>query len=343
MSLPPSEIPLGAMRFNSDSQKLEYWMGSAWMQIKTFTPNLDGGVRGIVMGGRTGPSSNTNRVEFFTVDVASNATDFGDLTQTRRRTQGCASATRSFMFGGSDPGGSSGYNRIDFITFSSTGDATDFGDQTTEVRSPGSLSNATRGIQGGGTQGYPSGSYPNIIEYITMSHSGNTIDFGDLTLAKDYPGTVNSPTRGIFAGGAQYPSFYNVMDFITIASTGNASDFGDLSNAAQGIAGNCNSVTGIFAHTYGPAYNQDIDRITMASGGNAIEFGERIHSSTPTQGASSSTRGVFAGGYIPSSPSYTDAMEYLPFASGGTGVDFGNLTQAVAAHVTTSNGHGGLG
>ena len=35
MSLPPVEIPLGAMRFNSDSQKLEYWNGSAWMQIQT--------------------------------------------------------------------------------------------------------------------------------------------------------------------------------------------------------------------------------------------------------------------------------------------------------------------
>ena len=48
MSFPPSEIPLGAIRFNSDSQKLEYWNGSAWMQIQTFTPNLDGGTRGII-------------------------------------------------------------------------------------------------------------------------------------------------------------------------------------------------------------------------------------------------------------------------------------------------------
>ena len=44
MSLPSVEIPLGAMRFNADSQKLEDWMGSAWMQIKTFSPNLDGGL-----------------------------------------------------------------------------------------------------------------------------------------------------------------------------------------------------------------------------------------------------------------------------------------------------------
>ena len=35
-------------------------------------------------------------------------------------------------------------------------------------------------------------------------------------------------------------------------------------------------------------------------------------------------------------------MEYIPFATGGTGVDFGDLTQGLAANVTTSNGHGGL-
>ena len=35
-----SEIPAGAMRFNSDSQKLEYWNGSAWFQVHTATPNL---------------------------------------------------------------------------------------------------------------------------------------------------------------------------------------------------------------------------------------------------------------------------------------------------------------
>ena len=51
MSLPPVEIPLGAMRFNSDSQKLEYWNGSAWFQIQTFSPTLNGGARGLVFQG----------------------------------------------------------------------------------------------------------------------------------------------------------------------------------------------------------------------------------------------------------------------------------------------------
>ena len=35
-----SEIPSGAMRFNSDSQKLEYWNESVWFQVHTATPDL---------------------------------------------------------------------------------------------------------------------------------------------------------------------------------------------------------------------------------------------------------------------------------------------------------------
>jgi len=65
MSLPPSEIPLGAMRFNSNSQKLEYWVGSAWMQIKTFSPNLDGGVRGFAAGGAA--PGYTATIDFYTI------------------------------------------------------------------------------------------------------------------------------------------------------------------------------------------------------------------------------------------------------------------------------------
>ena len=71
-------VPLGAMRFNSDSQKLEYWMGSAWMQIQTFSPNLDGGVRGFFLGG--GDPAPTNRIDFITISTQGNSTDFGDNT-----------------------------------------------------------------------------------------------------------------------------------------------------------------------------------------------------------------------------------------------------------------------
>ena len=64
MSLPSVEIPLGAMRFNSDSSKLEYWNGSAWFQIHTFSPNLDGGARGVFHSGRTASASDKNNIDY---------------------------------------------------------------------------------------------------------------------------------------------------------------------------------------------------------------------------------------------------------------------------------------
>ena len=88
MSLPPREIPLGAIRFNSDSQKLEYWMGSAWMLIKTFSPNLDGGARGLFFG-RATPSL-VNTIDFVEIATTGNAQDIGDQTTKRDRSSGCS-------------------------------------------------------------------------------------------------------------------------------------------------------------------------------------------------------------------------------------------------------------
>ena len=77
MSLPPSEIPLGAIRFNSDSQKLEYWNGSAWFQIKTFSPVLSGGVRGVFMTGY-GPAD-TNTIDYINIATGGTATACAEL------------------------------------------------------------------------------------------------------------------------------------------------------------------------------------------------------------------------------------------------------------------------
>ena len=88
MSLPPVEVPSGAMRFNSDSQKLEYYDGAQWLQVSTFSPNLNGGARGVFAGGSNEPSPNTtyNTLDYVTISTTGNAIDFGDLTVARRLT-----------------------------------------------------------------------------------------------------------------------------------------------------------------------------------------------------------------------------------------------------------------
>ena len=64
-----------------------------------------------------------------------------------------------------------------------------------------------------------------------------------------------------------------------------------------------------------------VDLITIPTLGNAVKFGE-LHTARTAHGAcSSSTRGIFLGG----NPD-NDATEYYTLASGGNGIDFGNLT-----------------
>ena len=127
MSLPPHEIPLGAIRFNSQSQRLEYWNGSIWMQINTFSPVLgesgaqggSSGTRGLILGGY-GPGT-TDRVEAINIASTGNAVDFCNLNSARRDMGSASSRTRAFGLGGADND-----NMIQFVLFASKADGVDF-------------------------------------------------------------------------------------------------------------------------------------------------------------------------------------------------------------------------
>ena len=128
MSLPSVEIPLGAMRFNSDSSKLEYWNGSAWFQIHTFSPNLDGGARGVFHSGRTASASDKNNIDYITISTQGNAIDFGDSTQsTESCNTSCVSSRTRGLYAGGYKHPTGHHDQIGFITISSTGNSTDFG------------------------------------------------------------------------------------------------------------------------------------------------------------------------------------------------------------------------
>ena len=123
MSINPVEIPTGAVRYNTDSNKMEVYIGSTWMEVAVSSPNLDGGARGFAAGGAGGPSGPgyTATVDFYTISTAGNAQDFGDLSRAKGNgVAGFASRTRGVAAGGFSP--TAHYNTIDFITMSSTGD-----------------------------------------------------------------------------------------------------------------------------------------------------------------------------------------------------------------------------
>ena len=60
---PPIEVPQGAIRLNTDSQKLEFFAQDRWYEFATDSPTLDGGARGF--NGWWNSSRNTNVNRFY--------------------------------------------------------------------------------------------------------------------------------------------------------------------------------------------------------------------------------------------------------------------------------------
>jgi hypothetical protein len=208
------------------------------------------------------------------------------------------------------------------------------------------------------------------IEKIEIETTGNSTDYGDLSVSRNNLGSCSSVTRAIFCGG----SSSNVIDYVEFASAGNASDFGDLGNTAAGCVATSNSTRGIITRlddifyitiattgnssTFGThdgdrAYcgscasdtravfaggisrEQTMDYVTIASTGNAADFGNcsGLYERLANGSVASETRGIFAGGYSSNSGGVTDTISYITIASTGNTTDFGNLA-------TTKSGQG---
>jgi len=337
MSLPPVEIPLGAMRFNSDSQKLEYFNGDVWMQVHTFSPDLNGGARGLIGGGSSIPaSSGALNIDYITIPTAGNATAFGDLTYGAAYRGGLASNTRGIFINGQND------QTTDYITIASTGDATNFGEITNDNMGGATFSNQIKGFRAGGSD---AGSHTDQIIGMTIATTSSFFDFGDMTAtgAGTYMRGASSPTRGVIFGGAT-PSTPTVIDniqYLNMGSDGNSQDFGDLNTARKYATCLSNSTRALTAcGSDGPASIKSIEYVTIATTGNSINFGDAVlTSSTGMNGSCSSpTRGILAGAY-PSSAH----IEYVAIQTQGDGVDFGDLNYHGYYNGGFSNAHGGLG
>ena len=334
MSLPPSgEIPQGAIRFNTDSQRLEFYAQGEWWIMSTDTPNLaqsgdsTPGARGII-GARATPGL-IDEIDYFTIASRGNATVFGEMSTARYLYGTLASSTRGVFTGGNGQ-----LSRIESITFASTGDAVvDAGTLSTGRYLTIGCSNSIRGLTGGGTP------YINNIDSTIIASLGNAEDFGDLVEAIRQPGAYASPVRGIFAGGyGPSSAIKNTLQFVTISTTGNTQDFGDLVTTSTNPKGTGSATRAVWGNTSTPSATTRIDFITMASTGNAQVFGDLITSLSTGGSFSSVTRGVYAGGL----PGNSATCESVEIATTGDAVDFGDLSTGGHGGIGMSNGHGGL-
>lgn len=282
------------------------------------------GPRGLFAGGYSTAASNV--IDYIYIVSTGNATDFGDLTVARDSLSACASATRAVFFPGT------GNNtRIDYVEIATTGNATTFGSSSMGSYVSAAVNNSTRGVFAIGQRDTAPTGRSNVLEYITIATTGNSIDFGDLTVARAALGAVCSTTRGVFIGGL---SGDTTMDYITTATTGNATSFGTLASGITYVAGASNSTRGIFGAGQAMRY------ITIATTGNSDSFGNLNNASFQYYaGLADSTRAVFGTFYTGSA---SNVMDYFTIATTGNATDFGDLSVARYAGAGTSNGNGGL-
>ena len=88
-----------------------------------------------------------NHIDYITIASNGNATDFGDLTQSRSQSSCVAHSTRAVIAGGGgDPNGT--VNTIDFVTIMSAGNAQEFGDLFKATSASSGCSDSGGGLGG---------------------------------------------------------------------------------------------------------------------------------------------------------------------------------------------------
>mgnify|MGYP003135334204 FL=1 len=232
---------------------------------------------------------------------------------------------RGVLLAGSTP---SLIKSCDFITIATTGNSESFGDLSTAVAVSGACASATRSFSFGGDTSPSGGTNTTKIEYVVTSSKGGGNDFGDLTVARRYPGGVSDSTRGMANGGTSPTPGVNsnIIDYFTMASTGDASDFGDLILQLTYTNGNnCSSPTrGILAGGH-PQLTPLIQFYNIQSKGDATKFGELDVGRSAISSGSNTTRGIIAGG---ATPSGTNTIDYITMSTEGNAQDFGDLLSA---------------
>ena len=329
----PENPQKGAIRFNTDTKKLEYFKGDSigWSDVEASHSQLDGGHRGLIMGGAT-PSQSTV-IDYHNLATSGTWATFGSLFSGRYGCSGTSSRTRGVLFGGYG----SNQDTIDYVTMATKGDSVDTINLPVNHKYGAAWSNGTRACIAGSY--YPA--QINNISHVDISTLGFSDDFGDLTQKRGIMKAANSTTRGIIGGGysdSNSPTL--TIDYVNTASRGDAADFGDcVPSTGQSGSAVCSATRAI----WGGSYSNTLGSIQMATLGNMIDFGDNTTTHGHRPSCSSPIRGMWCGGKGGSSPYPPQTVvDSVLIASKGSATSFGNLSTARNAGGECSNGHGGL-
>ena len=176
----------------------------------------------------------------------------------------------------------------------------------------------TRALYGGGVN--TSNAKVNIVDFLTISTTGDSQDFGDMPDTNTSTvAPCSSRTRGLFGGG--YPYTTRIC-FFTFASTGNSTDHGDLTQSRSNLNGLSDGIRGVFVGGYTGSNQTTMDYVTISQTGNAVDFGDLTATSNSPLIANSSTRGLIGG------VGSANVIDFITIATTGNSADFGDLTVA---------------
>ena len=155
------------------------------------------GDRTLLTGG--GGGGVDREIEYISLqNLSSGASDFGNLTVQRDYCFATGDSTRAVMAGGRNASDNDYSDVIDYVTIDTPGNATSFGTLGQTIIEHTATSNLTYGAwTGGSVGGGPGGggTYNAQINYLTIQTTGTSTDHGDLTVARNNPGsTSGSPS-----------------------------------------------------------------------------------------------------------------------------------------------------
>jgi hypothetical protein len=188
------------------------------------------------------------------------------------------------------------------------------------------------------SSGYGSSAYSDVISYVTITTTGNSVSFGTLTVTPGAYGAGTgcaSSTRGVhLQGNVNAGALYKGIQYSTFATQGNSINFGN-STDHKSLAATCSSSTrgvtmGGTTNVNPPPSNfgsvsYGLEYITIATTGNATVFGTSVYPTDGLGGCASTTRGLF-GGRTTAVYGRSIDIEYITIATTGNTTNFGNCT-----------------
>lgn len=186
--------------------------------------------------GLTAPTGAGPHIQKFSLPIAANSTDVGDIFGGLSSHAGHSSETHAYTSGGVSPGVPGGTNEIRKIPFATDENATDVADLLGRYREVSGSSSSTHGYTVGGRWLVPEGNPDpttlkrNEIQKFSFAADENATDVGDLITPNQYGSGQTSSTHGYLSGGlGPSPSDpTNVIQKYPFASDTNATDVGDL-------------------------------------------------------------------------------------------------------------------